>query len=91
MTTLASLALSAESLASRHAPATGVPPLQKTLAELEAEAARLNAQQQQPSQNRGEALLAQSTFDAEPYIGKFWSWNKVPSSLSIESRPTGGI
>ena len=36
----------------------------KTLAELEAEAARLNAQQQQPSQNRGEALLAQSTFDA---------------------------
>ena len=37
MTTLASLALSAESLASRHAPATGVPPLQKTLAELEAD------------------------------------------------------
>ena len=64
MTTLASLALSAESLASRHAPATGVPPLQKTLAELEAEAARLNAQQQQPSNQRGEALLAQSTFDA---------------------------
>ena len=67
MTTLASLALSAESLASRHAPATGVPPLQKTLAELEAEAARLNAQQQQPSQNRGEALLAQSTFDAASF------------------------
>ena len=44
MTTLASLALSAESLASRHAPATGVPPLQKTLAELEAEAARLDAE-----------------------------------------------
>ena len=34
------------------------------VAELEAEAARLNAQQQQPSNQRGEALLAQSTFDA---------------------------
>jgi len=63
MTTLASLALSAESLASRHAPAHGVPALQKTLAELEAEAARLNMQTQ-PQSQRGEALLARSTFDA---------------------------
>ena len=63
MTTLASLALSAESLASRHAPAHGVPALQKTLAELEAEAARLNTQTQ-PQSQRGEALLARSTFDA---------------------------
>ena len=52
---LASLALSAESLASRHAPAPRAAPA-KTLAELEAEAARLNAQQQQPSQKGAKAL-----------------------------------